>query len=49
MQDELKGIQGQAGTTFVHGTHDQEEEAMALAGRTVVMNARQIEDAGSLA
>ncbi len=46
MQDELKVIQRQAGTTFVHVTHDQ-EEAMALADRIVVMNAGQIEDAGS--
>ena len=46
MQDELKVIQRQAGTTFVHVTHDQ-EEAMALADRIIVMNAGQIEDSGS--
>ncbi|MEM6888282.1 MAG: TOBE domain-containing protein [Pseudomonadota bacterium] len=46
MQDELKAIQRRVGTTFVHVTHDQ-EEAMAIADRIVVMNAGQIEDAGS--
>lgn len=46
MQDELKVIQRQVGTTFVHVTHDQ-EEAMAIADRIVVMNAGCIEDAGS--
>ncbi len=45
MQDELKGIQRRVGTTFVHVTHDQ-EEAMAIADRIVVMNAGRIEDAG---
>ena len=45
MQDELKGIQRQVGTTFVHVTHDQ-EEAMAISDRIVVMNAGRIEDAG---
>jgi len=43
MQDELKAIQRQVGTTFVHVTHDQ-EEAMAIADRIVVMNAGRIED-----
>ncbi len=38
MQDELKAIQAKVGTTFVHVTHDQ-EEAMAIADRIVVMNA----------
>lgn len=46
MQDELKGIQRKVGTTFVHVTHDQ-EEAMAIADRIVVMNAGRIEDQGS--
>lgn len=46
MQDELKQIQRQVGTTFIHVTHDQ-EEAMAIADRIVVMNAGRIEDAGS--
>lgn len=45
MQDELKGIQRQVGTTFVHVTHDQ-EEAMAISDRIVVMNAGRIEDMG---
>ena len=45
MQDELKGIQRRVGTTFVHVTHDQ-EEAMAIADRIVVMNAGRIEDEG---
>ncbi len=43
MQDELKAIQRRVGTTFVHVTHDQ-EEAMAIADRIVVMNAGQVED-----
>lgn len=46
MQDELKAIQRKIGTTFVHVTHDQ-EEAMAIADRIVVMNAGRIEDSGS--
>ena len=46
MQDELKAIQRQVGTTFVHVTHDQ-EEAMAIADRIVVMNAGRIEDEGT--
>ena len=46
MQDELKGIQRQIGTTFVHVTHDQ-EEAMAIADRIVVMNGGRIEDEGT--
>ncbi len=45
MQDELKAIQRKVGTTFVHVTHDQ-EEAMAIADRIVVMNAGRIEDEG---
>lgn len=45
MQDELKAIQKRVGTTFVHVTHDQ-EEAMAIADRIVVMNAGRIEDIG---
>jgi spermidine/putrescine transport system ATP-binding protein len=45
MQDELKSLQRRLGTTFVHVTHDQ-EEAMAIADRIVVMNAGRIEDAG---
>ncbi|MEL6599398.1 MAG: TOBE domain-containing protein [Pseudomonadota bacterium] len=46
MQDELKAIQRRVGTTFIHVTHDQ-EEAMAIADRIVVMNAGRIEDQGS--
>lgn len=46
MQDELKAIQAKVGTTFIHVTHDQ-EEAMAIADRIVVMNQGRIEDAGS--
>jgi spermidine/putrescine transport system ATP-binding protein len=45
MQEELKAIQRTVGTTFVHVTHDQ-EEAMAIADRIVVMNAGRIEDDG---
>jgi len=45
MQDELKAIQQRVGTTFVHVTHDQ-EEAMAIADRIVVMNRGRIEDVG---
>jgi spermidine/putrescine transport system ATP-binding protein len=45
MQDELKAIQRRVGTTFIHVTHDQ-EEAMAIADRIVVMNAGRIEDVG---
>jgi len=45
MQDELKAIQKDIGTTFIHVTHDQ-EEAMAIADRIVVMNTGVIEDFG---
>jgi spermidine/putrescine transport system ATP-binding protein len=45
MQDELKAIQRRVGTTFVHVTHDQ-EEAMAIADRIVVMNAGRVEHVG---
>ncbi len=46
MQDELKTIQRRVGTTFVHVTHDQ-EEAMAIADRIVVMNNGKIEHYGT--
>jgi spermidine/putrescine transport system ATP-binding protein len=46
MQDELKAIQQRVGTTFVHVTHDQ-EEAMAIADRIVVMNQGRVEDFGA--
>lgn len=45
MQDELVRIQKSVGTTFVHVTHDQ-EEAMSIADRIVVMNKGRIEDMG---
>jgi spermidine/putrescine transport system ATP-binding protein len=45
MQTELKAIQARLGVTFIHVTHDQ-EEAMAIADRIVVMNAGRIEDQG---
>ena len=45
MQDELKAIQRRVGTTFIHVTHDQ-EEAMAIADRIVVMNQGRIADLG---
>jgi spermidine/putrescine transport system ATP-binding protein len=45
MQDELKEIQRRVGTTFVHVTHDQ-EEAMAIADRIVVMERGEIRDEG---
>jgi spermidine/putrescine transport system ATP-binding protein len=45
MQDELKALQRRLGTTFVHVTHDQ-EEAMAIADRIVVMKEGRIEDEG---
>ncbi len=46
MQEELVRIQKRLGTTFVHVTHDQ-EEAMSIADRVVVMNKGRIEDMGS--
>lgn len=45
MQEELVRLQKQLGTTFVHVTHDQ-EEAMSIADRVVVMNCGRIEDEG---
>jgi spermidine/putrescine transport system ATP-binding protein len=45
MQEELVRLQKQLGTTFVHVTHDQ-EEAMSIADRVVVMNHGRIEDEG---
>jgi spermidine/putrescine transport system ATP-binding protein len=45
MQEELVRIQKRLGTTFVHVTHDQ-EEAMGIADRIVVMNKGRIEDMG---
>jgi spermidine/putrescine transport system ATP-binding protein len=45
MQEELVRIQKRLGTTFVHVTHDQ-EEAMSIADRVVVMNRGRVEDIG---
>jgi spermidine/putrescine transport system ATP-binding protein len=46
MQEELVHIQKRLGTTFVHVTHDQ-QEAMAIADRIVVVHDGRIEDAGA--
>lgn len=46
MQIELKRIQTEVGTTFVHVTHDQ-EEAMTMADTVAVMNSGRIEQMGS--
>ncbi len=48
MQIELKHIQEKLGIAFIFVTHDQ-EEAMTMANRIVVMNAGQIEQAGTAA
>jgi len=45
MQEELARIHRQARRTFVHVTHDQ-EEAMALGDRILVMNEGYVEDFG---
>jgi spermidine/putrescine transport system ATP-binding protein len=46
MQLELKRIQHEVGLTFVHVTHDQ-EEAMTMADRIVIMNGGHIEQVGT--
>jgi spermidine/putrescine transport system ATP-binding protein len=46
MQLELKRIQREVGITFVYVTHDQ-EEALTMSDRLVVMNAGRIEQLGS--
>jgi spermidine/putrescine transport system ATP-binding protein len=46
MQLELKRIQNDVGITFVHVTHDQ-EEAMTMADRIVIMNGGHIEQLGT--
>jgi spermidine/putrescine transport system ATP-binding protein len=46
MQLELKRIQHEVGITFVHVTHDQ-EEAMTMADRIVIMNSGRIEQLGT--
>ncbi|PUB31714.1 spermidine/putrescine transport system ATP-binding protein [Promicromonospora sp. AC04] len=45
MQLELKRIQADAGITFVHVTHDQ-EEAMTMADTVAVMNEGRVEQLG---
>jgi spermidine/putrescine transport system ATP-binding protein len=45
LQIELKRIQEEIGITFVYVTHDQ-EEALAMSDRVVVMNGGQIEQIG---
>ena len=46
MQLELKRIQHEVGITFVHVTHDQ-EEAMTMADRIVIMSGGRIEQVGT--
>ncbi len=46
MQIELKRIQQQVGITFIYVTHDQ-EEALTMSDRIVVMNAGHVEQEGS--
>ena len=46
MQIELKRIQQRAGSTFIYGTHDQ-EEALTMIDRIVVMNHGVIQQVGS--
>lgn len=46
MQLELKAIQRNAGISFVHVTHDQ-EEALAMADRIAVMNAGRVLQIGT--
>jgi len=45
LQIELKRIQEEIGITFIYVTHDQ-EEALAMSDRVVVMNAGRIEQIG---
>ena len=45
LQIELKRIQEEIGITFVYVTHDQ-EEALAMSDRVVVMNGGHIEQIG---
>ena len=45
MQEELVAIQKQVGMTFIHVTHDQ-EEAMSIADRIVILNHGRVEDIG---
>ncbi|MFP3739954.1 ATP-binding cassette domain-containing protein, partial [Burkholderia sp. SIMBA_019] len=46
MQNELKALQRKLGITFVFVTHDQ-EEALEVADRIVVMNHGHVEQVGS--
>ena len=46
MREELKKIQAELGITVVFVTHDQ-EEAMALSHRIVVMNKGKFEQVGT--
>lgn len=46
MQVELRSIQQRIGTTFIHVTHDQ-EEALVMSDRIVVINAGKIVQVGS--
>ena len=46
MQLELKHLQGKLGIAFIFVTHDQ-EEAMTMADRVVVMHAGRIEQVGA--
>jgi spermidine/putrescine transport system ATP-binding protein len=46
MQLELKGIQARLGTNFIYVTHDQ-EEAMVMSDRIVLMNLGQIVQVGT--
>jgi spermidine/putrescine transport system ATP-binding protein len=46
LQIELKTIQAQVGVTFLYVTHDQ-EEALAMSDRVVVMNRGRIEQIGT--
>jgi ABC-type Fe3+/spermidine/putrescine transport system ATPase subunit len=46
MREEIKRIQRQLGITAIYVTHDQ-EEAMSIADRIVVMNAGKIEQIGT--
>ncbi len=46
MQNELKELQRQLGITFIFVTHDQ-EEALTMSDRIIVMNAGNIEQDGS--
>jgi spermidine/putrescine transport system ATP-binding protein len=46
MQQELKALQHEVGITFIYVTHDQ-EEAITLSNRIVVMNGGRLEQEGS--